>query len=447
MKMSLITKLFLGFVSLAVIAMVIGLVGYYGVTQTGNLAHNALGQGEQHARMLDLARESQVIFKIQVQEWKNILIRGGDRAMFEKYTQAFASEGRRTQETLAKLKKLMEERQYSTTTVDQCIAAHAALGPTYQEALKSFDPAKPASAQAVDKLVKGMDRAPTEAIDKLVTELNSRMSDEAGVIEAHAIRMSRIVLAGTIVGPLVSVIWGILAGRAIARPLRRITGTLGGAATQTAAAAGEIASTSQSLAQGSSEQAASLEETSASLEEMSSMTRKNADTARQATDLASQTRSAADSGNAAMSRMVSAIDQIQKSATATAKIIKVIDEIAFQTNLLALNAAVEAARAGEAGKGFAVVAEEVRNLALRSAEAARNTTSLIEESVNNARNGVTISGEVAKFLGEITAATNKVNALIAEIAAAGNEQAHGISEVNTAVTQMETVTQSNAAAA
>jgi methyl-accepting chemotaxis protein len=445
--MSLISKLFLGFASLAAISLIIGLVGYYGVAQTGRLAHNALRQGEEHSTMLDLARESQVIFKIQVQEWKNILIRGADRAMFEKYSQAFAGEEQRTQETLAKLKKLMEERHYATAIVDQCITSHAELGPKYREALKAFDPANPASYQVVDKVVKGMDRAPTEAIDKLVTELNSRMSDEASVIEAHAVKTSRIVLAGTIAGPLLSIILGVLTGRAIARPLRRITGTLGAAAAQTASSAQQIASTSQSLAQGSSEQAAALEETSSSLEEMSSMTRKNADTAEQATALSSQAKCAADNGNAAMVRMVAAIGDIQKSAAATAKIIKVIDEIAFQTNLLALNAAVEAARAGDAGKGFAVVADEVRNLSLRSAEAARNTTGLIEESVNNAKNGVAISAEVAKALGEITTAATTVNALIAEISTAEKEQAHGISQVNTAVTQMDTVTQSNASGA
>ncbi|HMB94707.1 MAG TPA: methyl-accepting chemotaxis protein, partial [Tepidisphaeraceae bacterium] len=129
----------------------------------------------------------------------------------------------------------------------------------------------------------------------------------------------------------------------------------------------------------------------------------------------------------------------------TAKIIKVIDEIAFQTNLLALNAAVEAARAGEAGKGFAVVAEEVRNLAMRSAEAAKNTAGMIEESVNNARNGVAISTEVATTLAEITEASTKMNALIAEIAAASREQAQGIDQVNTSIGQMDKVTQSSAA--
>jgi methyl-accepting chemotaxis protein len=146
-----------------------------------------------------------------------------------------------------------------------------------------------------------------------------------------------------------------------------------------------------------------------------------------------------------MGRMSTAIEDIKKSSDETAKIIKTIDEIAFQTNLLALNAAVEAARAGEAGKGFAVVAEEVRNLAQRSAEAARNTADMIEGSVKNADNGVTISGEVATLLDEIAGNNGKVNDLVGEIAAASNEQAQGIDQINTAVGQMDQVTQSNAA--
>jgi methyl-accepting chemotaxis protein len=178
---------------------------------------------------------------------------------------------------------------------------------------------------------------------------------------------------------------------------------------------------------------------------MSSMTRQNADNAQQANTLAGEARKAADKGTEAMTRMNSAIADIQKSSDQTAKIIKVIDEIAFQTNLLALNAAVEAARAGEAGKGFAVVAEEVRNLAMRSAEAAKNTSELIAESVKNSGNGVEIAGEVATILDEIVGGIGKTTDLVAEIAAASQEQAQGISQVNTAVTQMDKVTQQNAA--
>jgi methyl-accepting chemotaxis protein len=236
-----------------------------------------------------------------------------------------------------------------------------------------------------------------------------------------------------------------LISRSIVKPMTRVTNMLTDGSQQVAAASGQVAGSSQSLAQGASEQAAALEETTSALEEMSSMTKKNADTAQQAASLSEQAKQSAERSNQAMSRMSSSITQIQQSAAETAKIIKVIDEIAFQTNLLALNAAVEAARAGEAGKGFAVVAEEVRNLAMRSAEAAKNTSTLIEQSVNNAKNGVTISGEVAQALQEIGDSSVKMNALIAEIAAASREQAQGISQVNTAVGQMDKVTQSSAA--
>jgi methyl-accepting chemotaxis protein len=231
------------------------------------------------------------------------------------------------------------------------------------------------------------------------------------------------------------------------RVLNRIAATLGDGSTQVASASTQVSASSQTLAQGASEQAAALEETTSALEEMSSMTKKNADTAEKAAALSAEAKSAADKGNAAMTKMGSAIEQIQKSADQTAKILKTIDEIAFQTNLLALNAAVEAARAGEAGKGFAVVAEEVRNLAMRSAEAAKTTAGLIEESVANARNGVAISTEVGKSLQEITSAAERVNGLVAEISTASREQAQGIGQVNTSVGQMDQVTQSAAATA
>jgi methyl-accepting chemotaxis protein len=214
---------------------------------------------------------------------------------------------------------------------------------------------------------------------------------------------------------------------------------------QVSSASGQISSGAQSLAQGSNEQASSLEEVSSSLEEMSSMTKQNADNTNQAKLLASEAHAAAGEGDAAMKRMAEAINQIKQSADNTAKIVKSIDDIAFQTNLLALNAAVEAARAGEAGKGFAVVAEEVRNLAMRSAEAAKNTANMIEESVKNAEGGVKITEEVMKSLVRIVDRTGKVGGLIADIASASGEQAQGIEQVNTAVAQMNQVTQQNAA--
>jgi methyl-accepting chemotaxis protein len=263
-----------------------------------------------------------------------------------------------------------------------------------------------------------------------------------------ALSHSAVLATGGVVGSLVlGSTLGFFLTRSIRRQLTSAADKLGLGASQVASASGQVSSSSQSLAQGASEQAASLEETTAALEEMSSMTKKNAETAREAATVSAQTRGAADKGAQAMVRMESAINEIQKSATETAKIIKVIDEIAFQTNLLALNAAVEAARAGEAGKGFAVVAEEVRNLAMRSAEAAKNTSSLIEGSVQSSRNGVSVAQEVASVLTEINHAAAKVDSMVGEIAAASREQSQGIEQVNTAIVQMDKVTQSNAAAA
>ena len=214
---------------------------------------------------------------------------------------------------------------------------------------------------------------------------------------------------------------------------------------QVSGAAGQIASSSQAVASGASEQASSLEESHASLESISAMTRHAADNAAQASGLASGTRKSAEGGEAVMEQMSGAMTHIHAAAEGTSQIIKDISEIAFQTNLLALNAAVEAARAGEAGRGFAVVAEEVRSLALRAKEAAVKTEELIKESVKQAAQGESITGEVKKKLAEIHSAAKKVSDIVDEIAASSKEQATGLEQLSKAVGQMDRVTQQNAA--
>jgi methyl-accepting chemotaxis protein len=233
----------------------------------------------------------------------------------------------------------------------------------------------------------------------------------------------------------------------IVRPLNSAISFIEQASQQTSAASRQVSDASQSLAEGASEQAASLEETGASLEEMSSLTQRNAESAARAKSLTNETRAAADTGAANVTEMAAAMDQIKAASDNIAKIIKTIDEIAFQTNILALNAAVEAARAGEAGMGFAVVADEVRNLAQRSGQAARETAEKIEDSIRKSGNGVAISARVAESLNEIVAKARAVDELVNEIATASKEQNQGIQQINIAISQMDKVTQSNAAGA
>ncbi len=286
-----------------------------------------------------------------------------------------------------------------------------------------------------------------DRLEKLADNIREDLSHAHAAAEADLARFQVIMIVSTIVSLSLLIFVALIVNHRLGHAIRRVMAALVNGSEQITTAATQISASSQSLAQGASEQAASLEETSSSLEEISSMTKKNADTAHQASILSSEAKTVSDKGNLAMGKMNKAIVDIERSALETAKIVKTIDEIAFQTNLLALNAAVEAARAGEAGKGFAVVAEEVRSLAMRSAEAAKTTANLIEGSVQNAKSGVSIAQEVTNVLTEITASSGKVNQLVAEIAAASVEQSQGVGQVNHAVQQMDKLTQGTAASA
>ncbi|MFZ5775503.1 MAG: HAMP domain-containing methyl-accepting chemotaxis protein [Thermodesulfobacteriota bacterium] len=235
--------------------------------------------------------------------------------------------------------------------------------------------------------------------------------------------------------------------RQTSEDLNRLIGELASATDQIAGGAREVSDTSQALSQGATEQAAAIEEINSSMVELASQTKSNAKNASQANRVADEARVAAEHGNGKMWEMVAAMDEISNAGQSINKIIKVIDEIAFQTNLLALNAAVEAARAGRHGKGFAVVAEEVRNLAARSATAAKETAELIEGAVSKTENGTLIANATAESLTEIVGAVKRVTDLAGEIAAASSEQAQGISQVNQGLSQIDQVTQQNTASA
>jgi methyl-accepting chemotaxis protein len=251
-------------------------------------------------------------------------------------------------------------------------------------------------------------------------------------------------LTGVILLVLVCVMaFGIKITRKISGPITQAISSLNGISLQLLATAEQVSSEARTLAEGSSEQAASLEQTSSSLEEMSSMTKQNADRAGQANILMKDAGEGIQTASASMSELTISMTEILKASEETSKIVKTIDEIAFQTNLLALNAAVEAARAGEAGAGFAVVADEVRNLAMRSADAARNSTALIEETSQRVRDGYESVNRSNDIFSRVAVSTLRMKDIIDEIATASSEQADGIEQLNIAVSEIDKVTQQN----
>ncbi len=261
--------------------------------------------------------------------------------------------------------------------------------------------------------------------------------------DAHMIRNFIIIISAVFLGITIAVV--LVFARRISNPIAKAAHELNDASVQLASASSQVSGASQSLAEGASEQAAAVEETSSSLEEMSAMTKQNADNSAQANRLMMETRNVVERAKGSMTKLTSSMAEISKASEETSKIIKTIDEIAFQTNLLALNAAVEAARAGEAGAGFAVVAEEVRNLAIRAAEAAKNTAVLIEDTVQKIGDGSGLVNTTNDDFQAVAQSAIKVGELVAEISAASNEQSTGIDQITRAVTEMDKVVQKSAA--
>ncbi|USX15639.1 methyl-accepting chemotaxis protein [Oxalobacteraceae bacterium OTU3CAMAD1] len=442
------------------------------------------------SQAIDTARSAQVEFKIQVQEWKNILIRGNDPALLDRYTKAFVKTGEATRADLKKLDGQLDALKLGTPLVDDAIKTQTELGARYLEALKQYDPANPESAKVVDNLVKGMDREPTKKIDDIVVyigkesnRLMQQMEEESRAAHAEAMLVMGITLAVTLVVGCVTVFWLIksitvplyaavgvaqtVAGGDLRSEVRvdskdeigellgalktmqtNLSGIVGKvrAGTETIhGATVEIAAGNLDLSGRTEQQASSLEETAAAMVELTTTVQQNNANANEASKLADVASRVAERGGDAVEQMVQTMGSINESSRKIVDIIGVIDGIAFQTNILALNAAVEAARAGEQGRGFAVVASEVRNLAHRSASAAKEIKELIGDSVSRVEAGSRLAGQAGETMGEVVSSVQRVTAIIGEISVASGEQRDGIEQISIAISHMDSVTQQNAA--
>ena len=467
-----------------------------GVNDWSNLRNSNIRVNEAMERSLlleqsvDAARKSQVDFKIQVQEWKDLLLRGNDPAAFEKYQNAFKTKGDETQADLNKLKTLLSKLGLDSNQTDVAKQSLQELNGKYLTALKSYDTANPESAHIVDALVKGMDRAPTKQIGDIVAyvlEQSEHMMAETseqqtaayhrasllsllGIILAfmlgsvmtyyfvgsitrplaHAVHIARTVAAGDLTAK-VEVVGKdetaelLTALEEMTRSLIKIVSQVRAGTETISTASSEIASGNLDLSSRTEQQAGSLEETAAAMEELSSTVKHNSDNTKEAQSMANNASDIAQKGGAVVGDVISTMSSINDSSKKIVDIIAVIDGIAFQTNILALNAAVEAARAGEQGRGFAVVASEVRNLAQRSASAAKEIKALINDSVEKVGTGTKLVDQAGETMQEVVASVKRLTTIISEIANANQEQSTGLNQINTAIIEMDGVTQQNSA--
>jgi methyl-accepting chemotaxis protein len=423
-------------------------------------------------------------FKLQVQDWKDALLRGKDPAKLESTWSSFVGHEHTVDVEVKELQARLGLGQ-SLTLIEKFAAAHASMGESYR---KSFEAFKAAGFDPTvgDNSVAGVDQLPSTLLEDAAHEIAA----ESAAVSADAARGARRASIVSVVLMLMSLAAGstgaVLFSRSITRPLNSavdVTRTIasGNLSTQfdvrgsdeiaqlkvalkemqgsllrvvsnvrqnaegLATASGQIAQGNLDLSSRTEEQAASLEETASSMEELTSTVRHNADNAKQASTLATMASEIARRGGEVVGRVVETMQGISGSSAKMADIIGVIEGIAFQTNILALNAAVEAARAGEQGRGFAVVAGEVRTLAQRSASAAKEIKDLISESANRVNAGSRLVEEAGSRINEIVESVKRVTDIVGEISSASEEQSTGIEQVNQAVNQMDQVTQQNAA--
>ncbi|WUR15465.1 methyl-accepting chemotaxis protein [[Empedobacter] haloabium] len=470
--------------------LLVGITGWSALRSMNERNAAGFAEAEQLLRAVDNARMAQVDFKIQVQEWKNMLLRSYDDEHATKYREAFVKAGASTQDKLNKLHKQMTQLQLDTALVDDAVRLQGELQQRYVSAFNEYTVGDPASAKGVDAAVKGMDRPPTEQIDKIVAFIqkaaDERMAKVAAQNTSEYERSVFMLLALLVAAVAIGAVIVVMLVRGITVPLARALdiardvadgdlraevrsnrqdeigdllralGTMSGnlarivtrvrGGTQAiAAASAEIAHGNADLSARTEDMAGSLEETAASMTELTSTVRANSDNASEAARLAGQASSVSGRGSETVAEVVASMGAIGESSGKIAEIIGVIDGIAFQTNILALNAAVEAARAGEQGRGFAVVASEVRNLAQRSSSAAKEIRELITASVAEVGSGRALVDRAGATMREVLTSVEQVTAVVTEISMASTEQQEGIEQIGTAISHIDSVTQQNAA--
>ena len=425
-----------------------GAIGFltYELKTTSDSYEETLKSLQESARRMDAARVIQVVFKKQVQEWKDTLLRGYAPGDLTKYSSQFHAEEAKVSGLVSALRSTISDPE-QRRPIDEFLRAFTELRGRYEAALDVFVKASGENPRDVDKMVKGQDRPATDLLDKAVdamaAQANGAVASEKEAV-AGTLRWAGLAALSLFAGIGIAVAFMI---RGLSETLRRAVRDLAEGAEQVASAATQISSSSQSLAQGASRQAASIEETSAASEEISSMAHKNTENLQLAAGVAAQSRRRFTDTDSSLGTMVVAMGELKTSSDKVARIIRVIDEIAFQTNILALNAAVEAARAGEAGMGFAVVADEVRNLAQRSAQAARDTAALIEDSILRSNDGKTRVDNVAVAFRAITEESARIKTLVDEVSTGSHEQTRGVEQMSRSLAQIGQITQQSAATA
>jgi len=479
--MNLKLKLPLTFTGVLAALMGAALIGIHSLNQSVTVYEVDVGTQQAHER--DVA-DVLVNFKTQVQEWKDTLLRGKDPAKLDKHWGAFAKREAAVDDKAKALLATLPAGE-SRTLVEQFAAAHVKMGVDYR---KGFDAFKEASFDptAGDAAVAGMDREPArllaEAGKKIAADSASASADAA--VQAHRASLVSIVLmlvagaAGIGVGVLfsrkitrpvddaVSVAEAIASGdltrqvRVVGRDeiaqllkaLGKMQGSLAGLVSNVRANSESVATASSQISQGANdlsarteEQASALQQAAASMEQLGSTVRQNAENAQSANQLALGASAVARKGGDVVGEVVETMKGINDSSKRIVDIIGVIDGIAFQTNILALNAAVEAARAGEQGRGFAVVAGEVRSLAQRSSDAAKEIKTLISASVTRVQHGTHLVDRAGETMTEIVTSIARVTDIMGEISAASTEQSSGVGQIGDAIAQMDQATQQNAA--